>query len=880
MTGAPLVPPPLSPGRMLASFLWALAPAVSLGLLTPAVFAIAWIRLRTFGAFFGFGLYSGLLLWAFVANGEQQTNLPIVVHILVTWILGTVHASVVRKRVFRSVPRDFTDEPSRGRVAWSVVWALSPLLSLGILTVVTFIVACFRRRKPPEFLSAAFYLSVLVWSFATNGTPQEEFASDATLLTLWLFATVHAFVIRPRIWYAAATPQQQPVSVPPPVPEQRMFERPVLRFDPIPTPAVNPHAATPYGPPEPPFQTAAPTMDLHPRQDEFANLVNNFASALLSAVNDSEPSSSAKEAFDLMAGSRSAYGYDAVVVRDARAALGLVSWLSGEEIDDVGVFEGSNRRERERTWLKVSITQLQVADVRRHARLEEAYKAIVDAVESRNAESVASKPAPSLDQDQGNRQDEFGDLSNVHASAVEAEPEPEAMKPAAGLSAPAPVGTTPQQEFDSRIEAFAEALLGDVNTRDQALKVEAAFRRITGHMQWVAYGSDRISAAKLALESVQCLVGVNRAGEAVSEYKIQKWIKSDALIQELRDAADTGDPRLSEAFHSVAQAILRRRQAQTAADAAFNALLDTFSAAMRDAVGDPARIGKAEEDFGRLAEHPSWKSYGEARTQAAGAALQLAAWLGGGNLPADAEQPIDVLDRLQAADTADNPNLQRVYTSIVYRVQDRLFAESRAIAEPARPMVVAPPIEFVPPKQTKEAPPWLIGTPAELESGEAVVVDLEETTVPEAAEPDSAVVVSTPAEEQSSLSPTEPVAADNSAADAALPTAVAVLAKETLGQRVCATETYSSLVRGIPRAPSSQHVAAVIDAASAAGGRLSAAEVGRITGRPVFSIDGYISLLQRALNLDGTQVLSKQDDGTSIRLDIELLSQQFLGGSR
>ncbi|WP_199044195.1 hypothetical protein [Glycomyces salinus] len=101
----------------------------------------------------------------------------------------------------------------------------------------------------------------------------------------------------------------------------------------------------------------------------------------------------------------------------------------------------------------------------------------------------------------------------------------------------------------------------------------------------------------------------------------------------------------------------------------------------------------------------------------------------------------------------------------------------------------------------------------------------------------------------------------------------------SLGRQVCESNAYLARTLGLRRVPNPEDVAAIIDAAEGAGGVLSMSRVGALTGRTT-AVDGYVSQLQRVLNIDGTPVLSRQDDGASIRLDTGLLRQQFLGGNR
>jgi hypothetical protein len=108
--------------------------------------------------------------------------------------------------------------------------------------------------------------------------------------------------------------------------------------------------------------------------------------------------------------------------------------------------------------------------------------------------------------------------------------------------------------------------------------------------------------------------------------------------------------------------------------------------------------------------------------------------------------------------------------------------------------------------------------------------------------------------------------------------AATLFTDSTLGQRLSESETYRAQVTGARRPPNPNQVAAIIDAAQAAGGVLASAHVARLAQRPTTSIGGYITNLQRILNLDGTQVLSKQDNGASVRFNLGLMAEQFLGG--
>lgn len=127
-----------------------------------------------------------------------------------------------------------------------------------------------------------------------------------------------------------------------------------------------------------------------------------------------------------------------------------------------------------------------------------------------------------------------------------------------------------------------------------------------------------------------------------------------------------------------------------------------------------------------------------------------------------------------------------------------------------------------------------------------------------------------PAEEPENPVGPEPEA---TAADAgALPEAAPV--ETPLGRLVCDSEAYRANLLGLQAFADAAVVTAIIDAAEAAGGVLTAAEVGRIAGRPTDSVAAYTIQLQRVLNIDGAPVLSKRDGG--VELDLELLRRRFL----
>ena len=89
-------------------------------------------------------------------------------------------------------------QSSKGGVARSILWALIPLLSFGFLTPTPFIHAAIRLRTRPEWMFAAVYSALWVVAIVV-GDP-----SFWVILTV--IATVHAFVLRPRVFSPTQAP--------------------------------------------------------------------------------------------------------------------------------------------------------------------------------------------------------------------------------------------------------------------------------------------------------------------------------------------------------------------------------------------------------------------------------------------------------------------------------------------------------------------------------------------------------------------------------------------------------------------------------------------------------------------------------------------------
>jgi hypothetical protein len=130
----------------------------------------------------------------------------------------------------------------------------------------------------------------------------------------------------------------------------------------------------------------------------------------------------------------------------------------------------------------------------------------------------------------------------------------------------------------------------------------------------------------------------------------------------------------------------------------------------------------------------------------------------------------------------------------------------------------------------------------------------------------------TPAQPAEAAPPTPPVAAVPPTRPAA---AGAPAATVTWGVRVVATEIYARQRGFVRKAPDRPVVASVIDALIAADGTLSLTAVAAAAGRAGRNPDGFATTLQRLLNVEGYPVLGLTDGGRTLRLDQELLRQQF-----
>jgi hypothetical protein len=89
----------------------------------------------------------------------------------------------------------------RTRTAVSLIWALVPLITLGIATTLVFVYPAIRLRKAVHWLAVAGYLALTVTAFATADSPDSSARSAvfaAAIVVLWLGGTAHAFAVRSR----------------------------------------------------------------------------------------------------------------------------------------------------------------------------------------------------------------------------------------------------------------------------------------------------------------------------------------------------------------------------------------------------------------------------------------------------------------------------------------------------------------------------------------------------------------------------------------------------------------------------------------------------------------------------------------------------------
>ncbi|SPT64514.1 helix-hairpin-helix domain-containing protein [Actinomadura madurae] len=90
----------------------------------------------------------------------------------------------------------------KGRTVAGVAWALSPVITLGLGTPLTFGYAAVRMKSLPYILSTGVYFALWVTFFATFAAEEGVgFAVNfIAFLLLALGGTIHALLIRPRVF--------------------------------------------------------------------------------------------------------------------------------------------------------------------------------------------------------------------------------------------------------------------------------------------------------------------------------------------------------------------------------------------------------------------------------------------------------------------------------------------------------------------------------------------------------------------------------------------------------------------------------------------------------------------------------------------------------
>lgn len=100
-------------------------------------------------------------------------------------------------------------------------------------------------------------------------------------------------------------------------------------------------------------------------------------------------------------------------------------------------------------------------------------------------------------------------------------------------------------------------------------------------------------------------------------------------------------------------------------------------------------------------------------------------------------------------------------------------------------------------------------------------------------------------------------------------------ATRSLGAKVVATDEYAAQRALVPKAPKDETVAAVIDALVEADGSLPLSTVGKIAGRSGSRAGFFAAVLERLLNRESYDSLSRVDGDRRIKLDVETLRLQF-----
>lgn len=105
-------------------------------------------------------------------------------------------------------------------------------------------------------------------------------------------------------------------------------------------------------------------------------------------------------------------------------------------------------------------------------------------------------------------------------------------------------------------------------------------------------------------------------------------------------------------------------------------------------------------------------------------------------------------------------------------------------------------------------------------------------------------------------------------------------AAESVGARVVASEAYKANKVFVHKAPDAKIVAEVIDLLVAADNRTSLIAASGKAGRAGRDPQVFATMLQRLLNVEGYPVISVEDGGRTLRLNEEILREQFGLGAR
>lgn len=89
--------------------------------------------------------------------------------------------------------------PSAARRWPSYVWALLPLISLGLATPGVFLYVAIRLRTRWQWLALALYTALWVVAFTTTQAAEGSVLESLCFATLMLGGTAHALIVRPRV---------------------------------------------------------------------------------------------------------------------------------------------------------------------------------------------------------------------------------------------------------------------------------------------------------------------------------------------------------------------------------------------------------------------------------------------------------------------------------------------------------------------------------------------------------------------------------------------------------------------------------------------------------------------------------------------------------